>query len=190
MAENADMPRLVTMPLGIVIRRAPGVTRWARWSWKPVAVLPGAAPADWRVLREQDGWTEYHAATLPLELHRKETEAYRASLTMEPPAVHVILRPDEGNGPHEVVPFAVTASAYTAQDYLDSGEELVEPVPAPAGLVAWIKDFVDVHHTEEQFKKRKRRDWNEPSEDGRGDPRVRQAADVYRAPGTFKRSIH
>ena len=33
-----------TLPLGIVIRRQPGVTRWARWAFRAVAVLPGAAP--------------------------------------------------------------------------------------------------------------------------------------------------
>ena len=43
-----------TMPLGIVLRRAPGVTRWAKWSWKATAVLPGAGEADWRELR-RDG---------------------------------------------------------------------------------------------------------------------------------------
>ena len=184
--------RMISMPVGVVLRRMPGVTRWARWNWKPVAVLPGAPAADWRVLREEGGTTEFHAATLPLELHRKETEAYLTTLSAEPPCVYVILRPaEDADHPHEVEPYAVTASAFEAQDYLDSGEEHVEPVPAPPGLVAWIREFTDTHHEPEEFKKRKRRDWSAKSEDGRGDARVRQAADVYRAPSALKpKSVH
>ena len=37
-----------TVPLGIVLRRAPGVTRWAKWVWTASAVMPGAGAADWR----------------------------------------------------------------------------------------------------------------------------------------------
>ena len=40
----------ISMPLGIVIRRVPGMTRWARHVWKAVAVLPGAGKADWKEL--------------------------------------------------------------------------------------------------------------------------------------------
>lgn len=143
-------------------------------------------------MREEDGVTEFHAKTLTMELHRKETEAYLTTLTMEPPSVYVILRPaEDADHPHDVEPYAVTASAFEAQDYLDSGEELVESVVAPAGLIAWIRGFTDAHHVEETFKKRKRRDWSEQSEDGRGDARVRQASDVYRSPAAMKpKSVH
>ncbi len=177
------------MHVGVVIRRSPSISRWAKWSWKVVDVLPGAPDADWRVLREGNGVTEYHAATLPLTLHRRETEAYKVALAMEPPSVYVVLRPTEpdDDDPHEYKVFLVTASSFEAQDYLDSGEEIVEQVPAPPGLVAWIRDFVDEHHVEEEFKKRRRdRIDTDLSEDGRGDARVRQTADVFRAPGALK----
>ncbi len=59
----------------------PGRTRWAKWVCRPVALLPGAPPADWRLLREEDGVTDFHAATLPLELHRRDVEAYKVSLS-------------------------------------------------------------------------------------------------------------
>lgn len=184
--------KTISMPVGIVLRRTPGVTRWAKWNWRASAVMPGAGAADWRVLREEDGAVEYHAATLQLELHRGETESYLVSLAMEAPSVYVVLRPAEEGGPHDVEPFLVTASAYEAQDYLDSGEEIVEAVPAPEGLVAWIRAYCDAHHVEEEFKKRKRRQWKEENpEDGRGDARVRQDADVYRAPSALKpKSVH
>lgn len=176
------------MPLGVVVRRSPGISRWAKWAWKVVDVLPGASAADWRVLREEDGVTEYHAATLPLTLHRGETEAYRVALSMDPPSLYVVMRPAEPDETgQDYTVFLVTASSYEAQDYLDSGEEIVEQVPAPSGLVAWIRDFVEAHHVEEEFKKRRRdRVDTDRSEDGKGDARVRQTADVYRAPGTMK----
>lgn len=180
--------REISMPVGVVVRRTPGISRWARWSWRVIGVLPGAAPADWDVMREQDGVTEYHAATLPMTLHRKETEAYRVALSMEPPSVYVVMRPTEDDGDtREFKVFLVTASPFEAQDYLDSGEEMVEQVPAPPGLVAWMREFVEQHHVEEPFKKRRRdRVDTELTEDGRGDARVRQTADVFRAPGALK----
>ncbi len=174
------------MPLGVVLKRSPGVTRWAKWSWKPIAVLPGASDGAWKVLREDDGVVEFHAATLDLELHRTDAEAYRVSLTMEPPAVFVVLRQDD-DGPHAVKVHAVTMSAYEAQDYLDSGEEIVEPVPMPAGLIAWVREFTDAHFRDEAFIKRKRdKKRIDLKEDGIGDARIRQTADVYRSPSAAK----
>ncbi len=80
------------MPLGIVIRRSPGVTPWAKWAWRAIAVLPGAAAADWAVLRAADGVCDFHAATLTLELHRADAEAYMQGLTASPPSVYVVMR--------------------------------------------------------------------------------------------------
>lgn len=178
----------ITMPLGIVIRRQPGVTRWAKHVWRAVAVLPGAGPADWTELRRDGDVVEFHAATVPLDLHRADAEAYMVSLSMVPPTVFVILRRDDDpQSPHEYAVHTATASAYEAQDYQDSGEEIVEPVPMPEGLVAWVRSFTDVHFEEEEFKKRKRRrHFEDLKEDGIGDPRIRQTADVYRAPSQTK----
>ena len=175
------------MPLGVVLRRTPGVTRWAAWAWKAVAVLPGAAPADWRVLREEGGVTEYHAATLPLSLHGAETEAYLHGLQAQVPSIYVVMRQKGGAGdPLDVV--LVTASPYEAQDYCDSGEEIVERVAMPPGLVAWVQEFVDRFHEEEVFVKR-RRDKTRVDlvQDGIGDARVAKAADIYASPA-LKRS--
>ncbi len=176
-----------TLPLGIVVRRTPGVTRWAKWSWKVVAVLPGAGAADWRELRREGEAVEYHAATLPLTLWSSDTEAYQVALGSRVPGVTVVLaEADDLNATMPFVPTLVTASAYEGQDHLDSGDGLVELVPMPEGLIAWVRDFVDEHHVEEPFIKRKRdRKRIDLVEDGKGDPRVRQMSDVYRAPRTL-----
>lgn len=185
---TSQSPKSISMPLGVVIRRVPGVTRWAAHVWKAVAVLPGAGAADWKELRTDGDAVEYHAATLPLELFRTDTEAYLHGLSAKVPAIYVVMRPSEGDNPLDVT--LVTASPYEAQDYADTGEELVEKVPMPEGLVAWIRDYVELHHEDEVFIKRRRDKTRvDRKEDGIGDARIRQVSDVYRAPSS-KETVH
>jgi Protein of unknown function (DUF3305) len=176
-----------TLQIGVVLRRSPGVTRWARWSWRAVGVLPGAADADWVVLRQQDGVTEYHAATLTIELHGAETDAYLHGLSAQVPCVYVVMREtDDQERPFDLV--LVTASPYEAQDYTDNGEDIIEKVAMPDALIAWVERFAQRHHTDEVFKKR-RRDKKDVTqvEDGVGDRRIIQLADVYRSPVQAKK---
>lgn len=164
----------------------PGVTRWARHVWKAVAVLPGAGNADWKEMRRDGDAVEFHAATLPLTLFRTDTEAYLHGLSAKVPAIYVVMRPSEADRPLDMV--LVTASPYEAQDYADTGEELVEKVPMPEGLIAFIRDFAEAHHEDEVFIKRRRDKARvDRKEDGIGDARIRQTADVYRAPGARAR---
>jgi hypothetical protein len=182
----------ITMPLGIVIRKSPGVTRWAKWVWRAVAVLPGASQETWKELRREGDTVEYHAATVDLELHRTETEAYLAGLSTRIPAVYVVMR--EATDPdtnHEVEVLLATVSPYDAQDYADSGEELIDQVPMPDGLMAWVDAFVREHHQEEVFVKRKRdRKRIDVVDDGVGDARISQLTDVYRAPRRKQGQVH
>jgi hypothetical protein len=189
--QESAQPWSATLSVGVVICKQPGVTRWAKWIWRPVAVVPGAGPADWHEMRREGEAVEYHAATVEIEVHRAETEAYLVALSNDPPTVYVILRPSEDpEASQDVEVFGVTASAFEAQDYLDSGEEIVEPVPMPPELIAWLSSFVEAHHQDEAFVKRKRRKWAEDkTEDGKGDARIRQEADVYRSPAS-KRKLH
>lgn len=172
----------IEMPLGVVVRKMPGVTRWAQWTWRAVAVLPGAGPADWVELRREGAAVEYHAATLPLTLWAAEAEAYLSNLADTEPSVYLVLR-DEADGETPLNAVLVTASPFEGQDYADTGEEIVEKIPMTEGLVAWVRDFALEHHREETFVKRKRdKKRVDLTEDGKGDPRIRQVSDVYRAP--------
>lgn len=152
--------REIEMPLGIVVEKRPAISRWITHVWKPVAVLPGATPiSDWKLLIDDGSIQTYHIATLPLILHRKETEAYLVNLANDTPAIYVILRAsdvDDDPDGREIYAVAATASPYAAQDFTDSAEDTVEAVPMPDGLVAWIQEFIDRHHTDTPFKKRKR----------------------------------
>ena len=117
-----------------------------------------------------------------LELFSTDTEAYLQGISDRTPAIYVILRQrDDGEPPIEVA--HVTASPYEAQDFADSSEDLVEKVPMTEGLVAWVRDFVEAHHEDEVFVKRRRdKKRIDQVEDGIGDRRIAQMSDVYRAP--------
>lgn len=173
-ADARPMGKQETMPMGIVLERRRLDHPWSDHAWLPVDVIPGA-PArdprgDWLFLKEGDGWARYHGGTLPLELFRKETDAYKLALAQMPPRVFIILRADDTAGAaHEVVPFAVTASPAEAQEYLDSSEDIVEPVPMPVEVIAFIRDFIEQHHVDEPFLKRKRKRYD-PGAADRGPP--------------------
>ncbi|MGI9569241.1 MAG: DUF3305 domain-containing protein, partial [Desulfobulbia bacterium] len=149
----------------------------------------GAGPGGWRKLRQEGEAVEFHADTVQLELFRTDTEAYLTALSETVPSVYVVLRTnDDPDTEHPVDVLLVTASPYEGQDYADTGEEIVEKVPMPAGLIAWIREFVDQHHVDEQFVKRKRdKKRIDLEEDGKGDIRISQLSDVYRAPNSKRK---
>ena len=182
----------LSLPLGIVLRKTPGVTRWAQWAWKAVAVLPGAGPANWRELRREGNVVEYHAATVSLELYRTDTEAYLTELSTKEPSIYVVMRdsPDQDSPcPYEVV--LATASPFDGQDYADNSEDYVELVPMPEGIKALLQEWIDLHHEDEKFVKRKRdKKRTDLVESGVGDARVSQMSDVYRAPRAKRETLH
>ena len=176
------------IPVGVVVRRTKGVTKWAKHVWRAVAVVPGAKNPDWKELRRTDDYVDFYATTKEIELHRTETEAYRIALTENPPALFVVLRDGEGDAPLDLV--LVTASPFEAQDYADSGEEMVEKVPMPETIIPWVQDFVTKHHEDDVFIKRKRdKKRVDLVQDGIGDARIRQTADVYRAPAKARKEV-
>ncbi|WP_339782771.1 DUF3305 domain-containing protein [uncultured Marinobacter sp.] len=177
------------LQVGAVVRRSPGVTRWARDIWKPVAVIPGAPEAFWKEMVREGEVVDYHAGTVTMELFRADAEGYLVSLNMAAPSVWIVMDRDvSSQSPSGWVVSTVTASAHEALDALDSGESIVEAVPIPESLAAWIMEFVDMHYIEEPFKKRRRDEVRvDGTEDAKGDPRIRQESDVYRAPANSKK---
>ncbi len=152
------MEPIERMPLGVVIERRELDNPWQEYAWRPVALIPGAPEVvEWKQVNSGKGWIHYHAATLPLELHRKETEFYVYNLESRPPVIYVVLRQSEEDGEPEIEPFAVTASPAESQDFVDAGDDIVEAVPMPEVVLAWVQAFCDVHHVPEPHYKRKRK---------------------------------
>ena len=147
-----------SIPLGIIVEKRKSNHPWADWNWKPIAVLCNPPDAkEWNEVMSGEDYIHFHAATLPLVLHRKETEALKLNLMLNKPELYVILRNNEdleAEFPYE--PHLVTASSFDAQDYTDAGDDIVEKVEMPEPIAAFIQAFVEEHHIEEEFIKRRR----------------------------------
>ena len=133
------------MPLGVVLERREIDNPWQSVSWRAVAVIPGAPELDEaRQLRSDEGV----------------------------PMVYVVLRfddDDEGDEDDDGVPrpFLVTACPFEAAAYLDATAtgEMIERVPMPEAVRAWVQEYVAKHHVDEPVvKKRKRKKWFEQHE--------------------------
>ncbi len=170
-----------TMSLGVVIERRDSDHRWQSHSWHAVGVIAGAPAIETpRLLREADGVAQYHAATLDIALHRTDTQGYKHNIRNETiPKIFVVLRSDEdgddddedaletADGEAMPRPFFVTACPFEASVYLDTtaGGEVVEPVPMPDSVIAWVEAFVTKHHVDEPFVKKKKKRWFKLQED-------------------------
>ena len=152
------MGKIQVLPVGIIVERRRIEHAWTDWSWRVVDIIIAPPPMkDWTVLRSGEDWTWFHAATATLELHAKEAEAYVFNMKSAKPAIYVVLSDDEDvESEISLHVHLVTASPYEAQDYLDSGEDMVEAMEMPPEIVAWIDDFIAEHYVEEPFIKRKR----------------------------------
>ncbi len=148
----------VTMIVGAILEKRDIESRWQDHTWRPIGLLPGVKEnAPWRIIEAGDGYTQFLTNGLTLELFPKETEGYKHNLSTEVPKIFVVLRSSEDDAPHEVEAFLLTACPYEAQDYLDSGEEIVEGVPMSAEIAAWVEHYVNEHYVEEVFVKRRLR---------------------------------
>jgi hypothetical protein len=151
------MSRTLSIPVGVVIAREKVDSAWQAYAWRLLDVFLNAPEiTQWRELRRGADFVHYHAATLPLELHPKETLGYRANLDEETPCVYVVLRqrPDGDDPPIDVA--LVTASGYEAEAYGLVMEETVANIAMPQPLLEVLEAYVAEHHVEEPFVKRQR----------------------------------
>ncbi|MEM6497768.1 MAG: DUF3305 domain-containing protein [Pseudomonadota bacterium] len=150
--------KTTALKVGVVLAREDIDHPWQDHRWRPLSVLvgiPALNPGD--VLKRGDGFTHYFAGTFEIEMHRKETSAYVVNLENDVPVVYVVATDaeDEDAGlPYDIR--LVTVSPFEAQDYLDSGEDIVEAIPMIEPLIAWVERFIEEHHEEEVFIKRQR----------------------------------
>gem|GEM_PF-362150 len=171
--DEAASHAVESMRVGVVVEKRALNNRWVKHEWRPVAVVPGAPElADWTELGSGEGWTQYHARSMDLQLFRKETEGYKRTLSQNPSAVFVVMRPleDDLDREHEVEVFHVTVCPYEAESYEVSGEESVEGVVMPDLMRAWMQAFVAENHKDEPFYKRKRKPYDPRKGRGPGSP--------------------
>jgi len=187
---KADLKH-VLMPVRVVLKRSKSKNQWVKFNWSVVKVLPGSGNNNSLITRIFDenkkSNEELFKVETEIDLHRAEAEAYMENLVSTDPSIYVVLRPDAPDDtPSEfgITLDSVCLSPYIIQDYEDIGEDQIEKVPLKGPIANFLENFVINHFKPIEFKKRHRdkKHITDNIEDGKGDPRVRQISDVYRAP--------
>lgn len=157
---SAQSARTLSIPVGVLAEKRKPASKWADEYWVPVGIMPAGAghkPGD--LLVSDDSFSRYYLGEAEIFCHATQTEALVHNFESVAPAIYVILRRDE-EGEHALPWFVhmVTASPYDALDNQDSAEDICERVPMPASIAAAVMDFIDAHHVQQPFRKRKRVD--------------------------------
>ncbi len=165
-----------TVEVGVIVERRVLDNPWIDHVWMPVAVLAGApAAAPWTVLHQTDSLTRYYAGAFELELFRSDTGMYRDNLRSGRPSLWIALRSTDA--PPGVMLHLVTADPFEGESLTEAGSDIIEAVPMPIELQQSLAAFVEAHHVERPFVKRKR-DRADTDALARRDPRSRSTDDV------------
>lgn len=149
------MEQVTTLPVAVILERRKIDNPWQSHRWQVVDVLPGAPDTPpWTRLGSGEGWERFHAGTVELAMYHRETESYKYNLESSHPSVYVVLRPS--NDEYGIMLFTAVVGAGEAHAYADTNEDVVEAVPMPEAVRAWMADFVAAHHVEQPKFKRKR----------------------------------
>lgn len=162
-------PPLARIPVGVVVERRKGSSRWVDEVWTPVRVLTGVPDTPvWTKLSEDTDRATFYAGAADIGLYRTEAEHYGDNLLGSTPSLWVVLRARAGDPPIEV--FAVTADPAEGEGFTQAGDDTVEAVPMPPAIQQAIAAFVSEHHVDRAFTKRLR-DRADPQAMSRGGER-------------------
>jgi Protein of unknown function (DUF3305) len=144
-----------TTEIGVLVERRVLDNPWIDHVWAPVAALAGApAAAPWTVLSETPRATRYYAGAFRLEFFGSDTTMYRENLRSGRPSLWVSLR--RADAPPGVVLHLVTADPAEAEALTEPGTDVIDTVAMPLEIQARLAAFVEAHHVERPFVKRKR----------------------------------
>ncbi|MCI0651214.1 MAG: DUF3305 domain-containing protein [Planctomycetes bacterium] len=144
--------------IGVVVDRHALQSQWATHRWHPVAVLlevPDTAP--WTKLSEEGAVARFYAGPATITLVPSESESYLYNLAAREPQVWIILRPREpGPDGRDVELESATVAAGEAEALAGGIDIIVESVPMPQEIAAWVAAFVEAHPSAPKEFKRKR----------------------------------
>jgi len=141
--------------VGVVVERRRTGNPWQPERWRAVALLPGRPDvAPWTVLESGEGWARCYAGAADIALFASDTDNYRHNLDGPRPAAFVILRRDGGEPGLRLL--GVTVDPGEIDAHSDAGDDLIEALPLPPDLAAWMRAFVEHHHVDRPFHKRTR----------------------------------
>ena len=150
------MDRAERMTVGVVVERQRIDNPWVEARWTVIGVLPGVPDlAPWSVLEQSGDHTRYYAGAGEIALHPTEAENYKDNLDSARPSIYVILRPG-GDAPGMRL-LSVTVDPGEVDAHSDAaGNDLMEALPLPPHVAAWMQDFVARHYVHRPFYKRQR----------------------------------
>ena len=145
----------VRIPVGVVVERRRAKSQWIDFVWRPLTALEGVPEtAPWTKLAGDEELATFYVGAAEVELYPSETTNYRDNLASGTPQLWVVLRRTGAEPPF--VLRMVTADPAEGEGYTQVGDDLVEPVPMPDSIADAIVAFVQEHHVERVFFKRKR----------------------------------
>jgi hypothetical protein len=146
--------------LAIVMEQRPVRSRWAEVAWQPVSVLESdEVPGPARLLVRQEGYEQWLHPGFALAIHRDEIEGYYLNVSSVSPRVFVMWRMDGERG----LPLELTASYEEGARWLDGGA-LVEALPMPPAVFAWVGGYVERNYRPEPRKRIKPRSFVHPKD--------------------------
>jgi len=144
-----------TAKVGVIVERRILDNPWVDHAWVPVEALMGVpAATPWTVLKQEAKLKRYYAGTFEIEFFGTDTTMYRENLRSRRPSLWVALRhTDAAPG---VVLHLVTADPAEAEALTGTDTDIIEAVAMPTEIQQRLAAFVEAHHVERPFVKRKR----------------------------------
>ena len=143
------------LTVGLVVERRELMGQWGGHAWRPVTVFAVAPDvAAWTPLGGGPGASRFYAGEAIIHLYSTDTANYRDNLATGVPKLWVVLRSLGREPPIEV--HLVTADPSEGEASTEAGDNVVETVAMPAEVAAHIAAFIEAHHVERPFHKRKR----------------------------------
>ncbi len=141
--------------VGLVVERRTLSGQWGGQAWRPATIFSVAPDvAAWTALGGSAHSLRYYAGEATIHLYSTDTANYRDNLASGAPKLWVVLRPLGPEPPVEV--HLVTADPAEGEASTEAGNDVVETVEMPTEIAAQIAAFVEAHHVERPFLKRKR----------------------------------
>ena len=153
------MPAL-RFPVAVVVERIPLANRWASEKWQIGAVERDDSPLEVAIKLSDDATgTRWRFTGFRIELHLSESEGYFLNITAPEPKIFVMWRmldPERiGADGLSARPELVTVSYNEAARLMDGGE-MVDALPLPPDVLAWMQPFVAANYKPETKRKVRR----------------------------------
>ena len=143
----------LTLHVGVILARRRVDGPWPAESWRVVAVLPSPVALESGArIAAAEGEELVYAGACDLTFHRADTSAYRDNLQSGEPKLWVMTPAAHDPARAE----RVTADPYEGEALAETHGARLDTAPMPLSVQEELARFVEQHHVERPFIKRKR----------------------------------